>query len=169
MSDTESLGYAVFTSDLPRVRALLADGVDPDEPWGTGTSLLEVVDEPTEFFDEDAYGIAVALLDAGASVDASDSDGLRPIHVATRPAHRALSLLLERGADINARTLTEGRTPLHFAVDFESVDAVGLLLANGADPTAADNNGETPLDLARREALQSPSDDLSRIIGLLTP
>lgn len=163
----ESLGYAVFTGDLLRVRLLLTLGADPDEPWGTGTPLLQVVDEPSEFFDESALLIAQALLDAGASVNASDSDGHRPIHAATRAGRSALALLVERGADPNVRTLDTGNSALHCAVDFENADGVELLLANGGDPTLVNNDGHTALDLAVRANSESPSEELARIIGLL--
>lgn len=38
-----------------------------------------------------------------------------------------------------------GRTPLHLAMLRGRADLVSLLLSNGADPTACDNHGNTPL------------------------
>jgi ankyrin repeat protein len=168
VSKQDSLGYAVFSGDLPRVTLLLAEGADPDEPWGSGTSLLQVVDEPSEFFDENALGIAVALLDAGASVNASDENGLRPVHAATRAGRNALRLLVERGADVNVRTMTDGNTPLHFAVDYENVAGVELLLSSGADRTITNNDGLTALDVAKLAESKSSSEELVRIVELLT-
>ena len=52
------MGYAVLAGDLARVRLLLSLGADPDEAWGTGTPLLQVVDEPLEFFDQRELRIA---------------------------------------------------------------------------------------------------------------
>ena len=161
------MGYAVFTGDLPRVRLLLSLGADPDEPWGTGTPLLQLVDEPSEFFDESALQIAEALLDAGAAVNASDANGHRPIHAATRAGRSALELLVARGADPNARTLDMGYSALHCAVDFENVLGVELLLAHAADPELTNNEGQTPLDLAVRTNGASPTDELALIIDLL--
>jgi ankyrin repeat protein len=158
----------VFTGDLPRVRRLLAEGADPDEPWGTGTSLLQVVDEPSEFFDDSAFGIAVALLDAGASVNACDENGVRPVHAATRAGNNALQLLIEKGAELNVRTQTDGNTPLHFAVGYENVAGVALLLANGADRSLTNNEGLTALGVAKIAMLTASSDELVRIAGLLT-
>jgi ankyrin repeat protein len=71
-------------------------------------------------------------------------------------------LLLERGADVNARD-KYGWTPLHFAADEDSTDTVRLLLGKGADANAKStrektvtaapeiliyNLGVTPLSLA---------------------
>lgn len=165
----ESLGYAVFTCDLARVCHLLAHGADANEPWGTGTLLLEVVDEPSQFFDDDALQIARALLHAGASVDASNEDGMRPIHAATRADHPALTLLIEAGADLNGRMRSTGNAPLHCAVEHENVAGVKLLLMNGADRSLVNNDNETVLATAMRIARKAPSRALSEIIGLLQP
>jgi ankyrin repeat protein len=43
---------------------------------------------------------------------------------------------------------TDGRSALHIAVSNGYLDMVKLLVESGADPTLADNNGETPLSLA---------------------
>lgn len=163
----ETLGYAVFIGDLSRVRQLLANGADPDQPWGTGTPLLEVVNEPPEFFDEDAFRIAEALLDARADANAADADGLRPLHLATLAGPKALALLISRGANPNVQTLSSGASPLHYAVDYENPECVELLLQSGADPTIVDNDGETALDRAQRASAAQPSDELAHIIRLL--
>lgn len=65
------------------------------------------------------------------------------------PLHRANSpevarLLLERGADPNARGRSE-ETPLHLITHEE---VVRVLLQHGADPTLADRSGVTPFDFA---------------------
>ena len=96
-----------------------------------------------------------ALLDAGASIDAADSDGRQALHWAVQNGDReAAALLLTRDADVSAADNT-GKTPLHFACDFqiddfvdESPDFVRLLLRAGANANATDANGRTPLHAA---------------------
>lgn len=61
------------------------------------------------------------------------------------PAVRAL---LERGADVNAKT-AYGATPLSYASDKGHVEVVRLLLERGADPNAKDTfYGATPISWA---------------------
>ena len=56
--------------------------------------------------------------------------------------------LLERGVDVNARDVFDGRTALHVAAEAGSVPFIQLLLSYGADADARDKSGNTPLMLA---------------------
>jgi ankyrin repeat protein len=47
-------------------------------------------------------------------------------------------LLIEKGADINARTISGGRKPLHWAVDHQRELIVELLIQSVADPKVED-------------------------------
>jgi hypothetical protein len=63
--------------------------------------------------------------------------------------------LIEHGANVNARSITKGTTPLHQACYAESVtnlDFVQYLLEVGADPNARDHMGLTPLMFTVRNA-----------------
>ena len=54
-------------------------------------------------------------------------------------------LLLERGADVGAKTF-KGETPLHCAGRMGQFDAAKLLLEAGADVSTPNLKGTTPLD-----------------------
>lgn len=67
-------------------------------------------------------------------------------------------VLVERGADVNARTIpdretgafmrdvrTKGETPLHRAAAFGDEEVIDFLLERGADREARDANGDSPL------------------------
>lgn len=51
-------------------------------------------------------------------------------------------------ADIEARTLKDQQTPLHFAAKNDAVGGVRMLLQNGADIAVRDYKERTPLQLA---------------------
>lgn len=75
--------------------------------------------------------------------------GDTPLHIAAINGNpRAIVLLLEEGADLNARG-EGGITPLHYAVQMEQIEAIQILLEHAADPTATDDFGKTPASTAR--------------------
>ena len=91
------------------------------------------------------------LAKEGRSVDdRSGFFGYTPLHFAAEynSNPEVVGLLLERGADLEARD-RDGRTPLHFAARRGRNPAVvGLLLDRGADLEARDMVGRTPLHWA---------------------
>ena len=56
-----------------------------------------------------------------------------------------IEVLLRHGADVNARSLKDGRTALHFAASYGCDESAQALIAAGADVGATDNYGRTPL------------------------
>ncbi len=93
------------------------------------------------------------LLDRGAGVHRS---GWAPIHyAATGPEPQAVTLLLDRGAPIDARS-PNGTTPLMMAARYGSERSVELLVRRGADLRARNQLDLGAADFAReagREAL----------------
>ncbi|HVU77694.1 MAG TPA: ankyrin repeat domain-containing protein [Gaiellaceae bacterium] len=98
------------------------------------------------------------LLDEDASlVNAWSVDGAQPLHFAAFFGRvEATKLLLERGADVNARAPGfNDVAPINSAAANDlkpnetCTELVHLLLAHGADPHAAQHGGATALDTAR--------------------
>lgn len=95
--------------------------------------------------------IAAILLAHGSTVGDRDERKQTALHrladlrAASRArAARMAKLLIERGADPNAKNWDEV-TPLHQAVRARNIAVVEVLLEHGADPNARDKGGSTPL------------------------
>ena len=91
-----------------------------------------------------------SLLRRGADVSAVAANVMRvqPLHAAVSGQHaEAVSLLLEHGADVNARQQV-GYTPLMGAAGAGRDDIADLLLSHGADPSLSSEDGKTACGIA---------------------
>ena len=98
--------------------------------------------------DGNCIGMATELLDHGASLDARDRFGARPLSHAARFGHLQMAdLLLARDAPINARNLA-GATALFFAAEGGHTLIVQRLIERGADVKLAGRSGVSPVAAA---------------------
>lgn len=98
--------------------------------------------------DNDCTALATALLDRGASPDARDRFGARPLSHAARSGHlEMVDLLLQRGAPIDARNLA-GATALHVAAEGGKTAVALRLIERGADIELTGRSGVSPLAAA---------------------
>lgn len=94
-----------------------------------------------------------------SNVNIRFSDGLSPLHFASRSGHAGIvQLLLERKADVNAKD-SSGTSPLHEAARGGHLDIMQLLIRAGAIVNAQDAKGNAPLhivmpSLVRREGMK---------------
>jgi len=76
-----------------------------------------------------------------------DYEGDSLLYAAEQNNCLSAALLIEKGADVNAKT-NDGRTPLHRAAENNAAEAAALLIQHGADVNAKTDDGRTPLYLA---------------------
>jgi len=166
------LAAAVEQGDLARVRALIAQGADPNARRVDGTTALHAAVQA------DRLDLVQALLAAGAVAGAADRYGVTPLYLASLngsagivgrlldagvdpntadptgetalmtaartgvPA--ALRILLDRGARVDARDPEFQQTALMIAAREGHAPAVQLLLERKADPNAQTRKGPLP-------------------------
>ena len=89
------------------------------------------------------------LIARGANLDAAHGDGMTALHwAAQRGDDEVVALLVDAGADVEARTRLGSHTPLHVASRSAQVSVVRTLLMAGADASAVTTTGATALHFA---------------------
>ncbi|MCP5411827.1 MAG: hypothetical protein H6924_06790 [Alphaproteobacteria bacterium] len=140
-----ALSNAARVGAVDSLRLILAQ--HPDVNWRSkwddevGESALKeaATSDPDPKTRQSYVEIVKLLLAAGASV--KDPPNADPLLRGVNNAEIA-TLLIQAGADVNARWLTN-TTPLMWVYD---PDTARVLLENGADPYARDDDGKTALD-----------------------
>jgi len=96
-------------------------------------------------------GILRSLLARNLNLEAPDAEGMVPLHFAAAAGRRAAaSLLLDAGAQVDARAAPSQTTPLILAAGGGHVHCVELFLTRNADITAGDAVRQTALIAAAR-------------------
>jgi ankyrin repeat protein len=94
----------------------------------------------------------VALINAGADVNAEDGAGNTPLMLAASQSSDPdmITALIRAGADVNQKNSTNGLRPLMLAAMENGTPAIiSALIEAGADVNATDDKDETALDRAR--------------------
>ena len=135
---------AAYNSDPAVVQALIDEGADPQA--GNKADVLPI--HMAARYNANPAVLA-RLLAAGSNLEARDILGRTPLMVAVRLSHSlpVLELLVDAGADLQTvDNSLYGNTPLHWAMQNDEFPQLAvLLLEAGADPTAPDVFGLTPL------------------------
>ncbi|MET0637894.1 MAG: ankyrin repeat domain-containing protein [Chitinophagaceae bacterium] len=153
------LQWLVYYNDTTALKSVLLEGGNLDS--------INLNDElgNAAFFGH--WKVCDFLINHGADVHAQlGQTHETPLHNALSKAGRpyyfyVVKLLVEKGADVNAKTIagketgafmrdvkTKGETPLHRAAAYADEKIISYLLDNGADKTAKDSNGDSPLSWA---------------------
>ena len=122
----QRLPAAAMNRDLDTVRALIAQGVNPDTHGAFDTPALHWLVRVDE------VETARLLLEAGADANGLTGLGISPLSLAIEEGSPAMAtLLLEHGADANG-TLTTGESLLMSAAAIGVTEVVATLLDHGA-------------------------------------
>ncbi|WP_426440717.1 ankyrin repeat domain-containing protein [Bradyrhizobium genosp. P] len=139
-----SIHSSLAAQDPARCRELI-------RKYETGKAQFTAIEVSLTLFaaaDADCTNLATELLDQGASVDARDRLGARPLSHAARSGHLDMvDLLLARGAPIDARNLA-GSTALYFAAERGQAAIVQRLIDRGADVNLTGQSGASPVAAA---------------------
>lgn len=128
------------------VSFLISRGADPDQKSPTNglTPLASAI------LTANGEWAMSELLSHEIDADAVDNDGFTPIYYTLhKTTTTALEMMINSGADVNARHMVDGRTPLIEAVAQKNAPAVRLLLDAGANPKLYDCDGKSALSHAR--------------------
>jgi len=89
------------------------------------------------------------LISYGAPVDAKNDSGEAPIHVAINKGNLSMvSMLIDKGSDINIKESIDGNTPLHIAVERGNLHMADFLIRRGANVNIKNDSSYTPLYIA---------------------
>ncbi|MCJ1255632.1 hypothetical protein MMC24_003449 [Lignoscripta atroalba] len=133
-------------------KTLLQAGCDINAADPDGRSALHYLVESCTSSDARPWAVEIIsfLLDQGANPSAAANDGSHPLHLLRRVPGSVVRLLVQHGADINAR-LPDGKSPLMRSLQIFERSISLALLAHGADCHATDQLGQTPLHVAVRK------------------
>jgi ankyrin repeat protein len=185
----EDFFTAIVRDDARSIESLLSRGFDPNtrSPQGQPGLTLALLQQSLNAADKIAahpalevdarneagetalmmaalkgdLGWVQRLLGRGAAVQ---YDGWSPIlYAATGPETKAVALLLDRGAAVDARAPNR-TTPLMMAARYGAESSVDLLLARGADPRLRNDHGLTAADFARDGGRQALAERLNALL-----
>lgn len=140
------LMWAAYRGSYTYLEVLLSQGAQIDLRDSVGRTALTLAIEAT------SMKCAKALLTAGANPNIADDRGFSPAHKlyffkSSLDSESMATLLHVRGANLDAKDI-DGWTPLHYATDSGSHEAVVALINHGADTNACTDDGITPIGFA---------------------
>jgi ankyrin repeat protein len=140
-----ALFLAAAEGNLRVARVLVDDGADVN----ARTTLSEAPLHAAARARRNAVNTVGLLLDSGADVDAKGWHDWQPLYIASLLGRTDVAgVLIERGADVNARESLFMGSPLDVAASQGHVDLVLILIAAGADLEIRNSFGGTPLQSA---------------------
>ncbi|KAL0993259.1 hypothetical protein UPYG_G00105320 [Umbra pygmaea] len=139
---TSALRLAASSGHSGCVEELLFRGAEVDADPGGSTALHDACTGGHD-------NCVKLLLGHGADPNLLSADGSAPLHLCnTAQTFQCAELLVNSGAEVNVLTRDTKLTPLHVVARRALEEHVKLFLSHGADVTARNREGETPLNAA---------------------
>jgi ankyrin repeat protein len=163
LDGTTPLHYAALENQLGAVIYLISQGAEVNAKNGSDETPLHWAAWCKN------VDISKILIEKGANLERKDKRGLSPLLLACLLRNFEVGkLFLLKGANVNSHS-NLGEGPLHklFSVFLKKPplrldrDFIQMLIASGAGINDKNNDGKTPLDLAKRNY---PSDELTFLL-----
>ena len=160
MELTSALILAILNKKLEVIKILLEGGVDPNTgniyySWDNDKNYEYV--KPLILASNLDINIVDLLLDKGAEINDTDSDGNSALHHAIKSKKLDIvKRLIRKGANINSQNMN-GKTPLILAYHYINYEAIVELLNAGADTNISDTSGRSFVDYIRNPRPAGPS------------
>ncbi|MDE5580564.1 MAG: ankyrin repeat domain-containing protein [Treponemataceae bacterium] len=148
LKDTETTPLFIATSGNNAeeiVSLLIENGADVNLTTTNGFNVLQ-----KSICDRNKR-LVLLFLDAGAEINKNSNKLETALLDAVDTQNydsEIVSLLIEKGADVDLESAFNGHIPLTLAVSQNNKDAVSILLKNGADPNKKSSKFGTPLGIA---------------------
>ena len=130
--------------------------------------LENVPTTPTYGGEHTFFEAVVALVNAGADVNAQDDFGMTPLMLATEYCSdiEIIKYLINAGADVNAQDNSETTSLMLAAKETYhriTPEVITTLMDSGADPKAKDKDGKMAIDYAKKNKGLEKSDALRKL------
>ena len=132
---------AVKANDEDQVINLITNGVNINETDNCDMTPLHWAAL------EGLFEISAILIKHGANINAIDNLCGTPLHYASWSSTAVVKLLLDAGADIDAKN-DIGEIALHHATFYGNIGMIEMLISYDSSIDVANNAGETPLYIA---------------------
>lgn len=112
-----------------------------------------------------AHEVVLALIEAGADIEAYSKGIGTPLHTAARlDLADCVKALVESGADLDAMFDKDGRNALDIAVEYNCLSSTATLLEHGADPNSYDREAPVPPPLHVAIGARDRGLDMMRVL-----